>query len=712
MLSNIELKKIIKNMTIEEKIGQINQPHFGWQIWFKENNEIYLTNEFKDFIKKFGGVGSIYGVLRTDPWTKKNFENSFINENEQRIVINKIKEYVIQNTRLKIPPLFSEEVTHGILTLFSNVLPTNISIGSSFDKEKFKIVLKYLRKELISKGINLALFSGLDIPKDKRWGRTEECFGEDPFLAAIFNNLLVKTIQKDNNVSVCLKHFVAYGSSEEGKNGLNSIIGNNELKEIHIKPALGAIKAGVDFMMVAYNEIDGIPCIVNKELLTNLLRKKLKYKGALMADGFAIDAMTGYICKNDYESASMALNAGVDISLWDKSFINLEQAINKNLIKMSQLDESVHRILSIKNKLGLFDKNKNYNVFEFDKFKENYKKNIIELAASASVVLKNENSLLPIKNPDKIKKVLLISRNDYDIYDQLGDYTSFQNKTESILDGVLKFFKNQNICIEQSNFNVKNDFIKKYDLVIVISGDSSKRNFDAEFLENGALKTSKIKTMTSGEGVDEIDLNLRIEEKYFFENVKHDKIITILTLAKPRIITDVVNKSKSILNIGYPGNYGNELIFKLLEGSLEPSGRLNHTFPIRENLNSLTYNNKNVKDYKYFNNDSEILFEFGYGLGYGEPTKIKILSLDLNKAYISIKNNTNINKVETLLIFGKKEFCLPTPRKSELVDFKKIRLKPFEEKKITVKFNNVFEKYNDLNSSIWIFNGINKIKVK
>ncbi|AXK51657.1 glycoside hydrolase family 3 protein [Spiroplasma alleghenense] len=703
MKNKKEILKIIESMTLKEKIGQINQPHYGWTIWYKKDNQYFLTDEFKNFIKDFGGVGSIYGILRTDPWTKKDFENGFANGDQIKI-INLVQNYILENTRLKIPALIAEECPHGHQSLFSESYPTNISIGSSFDLKNYGKVINEQRKLLESKGVNLALISGLDIPVDKRWGRTEECFSEDPLIASKFNSVMVENMQAEDKVGVTIKHFIAYGAAADGKNGLNANIGNRELEEIHMKPFYGALDKKVKSVMVAYNEIDGVPCIVNEWLLKDILRNKLNYQGMIMADGLAIDGLQQKWINNNHIVAASALKSGIDISLWDKTFLDLDSCLKQNLIKESDIDQAVFNVLKLKNELNLLDKN----LFEEKKiFQEDQNINIA-MAASGSVVLKNDKDILPLKTYNQ--KVLVVGDNIDDVYYQLGDYSSFQKDNFSTYqDGINQIANKLNWKVSYSNYDIKVN-TQDYDLVIFFGGGNSKRDFTAQFESNGAIKSSKQKTMTSGEGVDLHNLDLPKEQINSFETIKAKKIITIINTGKPMVLTTIFSRSDAMVITWYPGNRAGDVISKILLGDLEPSGRLNHSFPRYTSINSLRYNDKNIGGYKYFDlPESETLFPFGYGLGYGLPFEIKAKDFAKNDNQVSIilelENPNSFNRTEPILLFKEVRDSIFTQRKEELVDFEKVELKAKEKKliefKVDLKTNWKFN-LNDNNPNLTI----------
>ena len=209
-----KIDELISMMTLDEKVGQLNQHLYGWQCFCKNKDGDYeLTQLFKDHVQKFGGVGAIYGILRADAWSGMNEVNG-VKKEESLQVIEMIQNYLKTETRLKIPALITEECVHGHQGLHSMMYPANISMGMTWNPDLLKEICQEVSCELASKGGNLALFTGLDVMRDPRWGRSEECFSEDSYLTSEMTKAAVKGFQLNdrNGVGVILKHLCAQGA--------------------------------------------------------------------------------------------------------------------------------------------------------------------------------------------------------------------------------------------------------------------------------------------------------------------------------------------------------------------------------------------------------------------------------------------------------------------------------------------------------------------
>ncbi|TKN16757.1 beta-glucosidase [Enterococcus sp. VV15] len=285
------IENLLKEMTIREKVGQLNQRLYGWQVYEKVNGRIELTNYFKKEVAYFGSIGWIYGVFRADPWTNRDL-NTGLTQEEAFEVSQMIQTYLNEHTRLKIPAFLTEECPHGHQGLDATTVPVNFCSGASWNPGLYQKVQECVAKEIRTTGAHVGLISALDIARDPRWGRTEECFSEDPFLTSCFTEAAVRGLQKEDGhplVLAVLKHFAAQGASMGGHNAGPVVIGERELREIHLPAVLRSIRAGTSAIMAAYNDIDGVPCHINPFLLWKFLREEGGFEGIVMADGCALD---------------------------------------------------------------------------------------------------------------------------------------------------------------------------------------------------------------------------------------------------------------------------------------------------------------------------------------------------------------------------------------------------------------------------------------
>ncbi|MDF2859143.1 MAG: beta-glucosidase, partial [Neobacillus sp.] len=237
----LRLEDLLSRMTLKEKVGQLNQRMFGWHAYKKVHNDYEITEAFREEVAFGDGLGALYGLFRADPWSAINYENG-IPKNKRGRVANMLQRYVAENTRLGIPILFSEECPHGHMALDGTMFPTNLAIGSTWNPELYQEVYAQVAAEIRAGGGHLGLVSALDIMHDPRWGRSEECYSEDPYLASRMAFEVTKGLQGENEedlkrpdkVAAILKHFCAQGAALGGHNGKSVVIGERELREIHL----------------------------------------------------------------------------------------------------------------------------------------------------------------------------------------------------------------------------------------------------------------------------------------------------------------------------------------------------------------------------------------------------------------------------------------------------------------------------------------------
>ena len=722
------IDNLLSLMTLKEKVGQLNQTMFGFKTYNRINGDTYeLSEYFFEHVKKFDSVGFIYGIFRADPWSKITFKNGISGRHSAK-VYNMAQKYVIENTRLGIPFISAEESPHGHQALDSVLFPTNTAIAATFNPELYAGAAALMAKAVRARGAHCVLVSCLDMLCEPRWGRSEECFSEDPYLAAQMTVAMLKGYQGINwsqlagneKTVVILKHFCAQGACRGGHNGGQAIIGERELREIHLPGMRAAVKAGALSCMAAYNEIDGIPCHGSRKLLTDILRGEWGFEGVVMADAGAADRLamqTGSYTK----AAAMALNAGVDVGLWDKSYTLLEQAVEENLADTAQIDQAVRRLLKIKFILGLFE-----NPYA-DEDEEKIQYAIgsralcdfsLDIARESIVLLKNKDNILPLKIPGKIA---VIGPNADNIYNQMGDYTPPQKRENVItaLDGLrneygqaVVYEKGCNITgIDESGFEKAVSAAKNADAAVLVMGGSSTREFIIEFDDsNGAalIDSAVISEMECGEGVDKASLSLGgVQEKLIKTVAKTGTpVILVLIEGRPYSLGEIEPYCAAIMTAWYPGPYGGRAIAEIISGKINPSGKLPVSVARSTEQIPVNYNCKIIDAGMSYVDISQFpLYPFGYGLSYSEfeysslkaAPQISVQALKSGaslKASVEVKNTGSTAGMETVQLYVRDIESSVTRRIRELKGFKKVCLEPGEIK--TVNFE-LF--YDDL--AVW-----------
>jgi beta-glucosidase len=708
---------LLSRMTLKEKVGQINQRLFGWKSVRQTTAGFELTPYFMDEVATGAGMGALYGLFRADPWSGVTWANGIPPADSARVA-NQIQKYILDHTRLGIPVLLAEECPHGQQALGGTLIPTNLGTASTWNPDFYAGTLRLVAAELRCRGAHLGLISVLDMLRDPRWGRSEECYGEDPHLAACFAVAATRGLQgtsladlkRNDTVVAVVKHFCAQGAGAGGHNAAAATIGERELREIHLPAARAAFKAGAQSCMAAYNEIDGLPCNGNKWLLSKVLREEWGFEGMVMADGYAIDNLKRLTGDNPEDSGTLAIEAGVDLSLWDTSFASLESAVRKGKCSEATLDRAVARVLRIKFMLGLFenpyaDEDRPARIIGSLELK----KRNLRLASESLVLLKNEDSLLPLRKD--LKRIAVIGPNADNLYNQLGDYTPVQAEGTGItvLQGIRAAVSPRTELLYAKGCGIRNrdrtglaeavEAARRAEVALVVLGGSSARDFNTKFDANGAAIVADNPEMDCGEGLDVASLDLGGVQDELIRAVVATGTPTVVVLiqGRPHSIPWIAEHVKAILCAWYPGPEGGQAIAEALFGDTNPSGRLPVSIPKSSGQLPLFYNHKVGGDTRYCDLDSKPLFPFGFGLSYTEFT-LSNLRLDGTlpgtaglmqgarvHLAVDLKNTGACEGAETVQLYIQDLESSVQRRVKELKAFAKITLKPAETK--TVSFS-------------------------
>ena len=614
------VNELLSQMTVREKIGQIAQIAAGYRCYtLTDDGGIAFTDEFKKIVADYGGIGAISGLLRADPWSGHYYGNGITRE--MRIdAVNKLQTYLEENTRLKIPALIEVEASHGLQSLGSVMYPTGLCSAASFNPELYGEMMECIGDEIALSGNHVAFVTLIDLARDPRWGRSEECLGEDGFLASEMAYAAVNGLKKSGTLA-CAKHFAGAGVCEGGINCGMIHLGKRELDEIHMAPAKAAIRAGCDLFMVVYNSIDGQPVHSDKKLLTDYLRGKLGFDGVVISDGGGVRSVKSFLGISKKDAAILCLKAGVDLSLADNfCYTELEAALADGEISEEEIDRACRRVLNKKFEAGLFEEKEldkeALNRFCADRHCE---KIAYDMAAESVTLLKN-NNILPLS---KDQRIAVIGENADDIYHILGDYTSERLPEEgtTLLGGLRTNF--DHISYEKGwSFNGDNDFeaaiclAKESDVIVLTLGGTSRRDFEAKYLDNGAVSRSK-NYMDCGEGPNIAGLSLPKQQlELLCELRKLGKpIVSVVIMGRAYVLTDVKENSDALLVGYYPGQEGGYAISDILSGKVNPSGKLPITLPRSAGVLPLTYDRYSASP-KYYDCGETVLYPFGFGLSY------------------------------------------------------------------------------------------------
>ncbi|MGW0904840.1 glycoside hydrolase family 3 N-terminal domain-containing protein [Streptomyces sp. NPDC002853] len=633
------VRDLLSRMTLTEKVGQVNQRMYGWDAYERTADGHRLTDAFRAEVAAFDGMGALYGLQRADPWSGVTFADGITAADAARVA-DSVQRHVVSGTRLGIPVLLVEEVPHGHQALDGTVLPVNLAVGATWDPDLYEAAAAGAAAELRARGGHVALVSALDLVRDPRWGRAEECFGEDPYLAARFTGALVRGMQGEgtsyapDRAAVVLKHFAGQGATVGGRNSAATELGPRELHEIHLVAARAGVRAGAAGVMAAYNEFDGVPCAANRELLTGLLRERWGFTGLVMADGCALDRLVR-LAGDPVAAGALALDAGTDLSLWDGCFPRLAEAVERGLVSEDALDAAVARVLTLKFRLGLFERP--YVGGEARESSPALDEVSERLARESVVLLSHDGATLPLADPPR---VAVIGPNADSLPQQLGDYTAPQRPGTglTVLDGIravappevdVTYARGcELVGDDRSGIAEAVALAAGADTAVLVLGGSSAREADTRFDSNGAavVVSGGPVGMTCGEGVDLAELTLPAGQSALLDAVAATgtPVVVVLVQGRPHAVPELSGRARAVLCAWYPGPWGGRAVADVLFGRAEPVGRLPVSVPRSAAQLPVFYNAKDHGYRGYVDQPATALHAFGHGLSYttvryGEP---------------------------------------------------------------------------------------------
>lgn len=702
---DIRLSDLLSRMTLEEKVGQLLCP-LGWEMYEIHGSEVHPSGKFKQLIKE-RNAGMLWATYRADPWTKKTLANG-LNPEMAAKAGNALQKYVMENTRLGIPMFLAEEAPHGHMAIGATVFPTGIGMAATWSPELVKEVGQVIAKEIRSQGGHISYGPVLDLTRDPRWSRVEETFGEDPVLSGILGASMVDGLgggnlsQKYATIAT-LKHFLAYAVPEGGQNGNYASVGIRDLHQNFLPPFRKAIDAGALSVMTSYNSIDGIPCTSNHYLLTQLLRNEWKFRGFVVSDLYSIEGIheSHFVAPTKENAAIQSVMAGVDVDLGGDAYTNLCHAVQSGQMDKTVIDTAVCRVLRMKFEMGLFE-----HPYVDPKIaaKTVRRKEHIELARkiaqSSITLLKNENSILPLSKT--INKVAVIGPNADNRYNMLGDYTAPQedSNVKTVLDGILTKLSPFRVeyvrgcAIRDTTVNEIEQAIeaaRRSEVVIVVVGGSSARDFKTSYKETGAAvaEEGSVSDMECGEGFDRASLSLLGRQQELLESLQKTgkPLIVVYIEGRPLEKNWASEYADALLTAYYPGQEGGNAIADVLFGDYNPSGRLPISVPRSVGQIPVYYNKKAPRNHDYVEMSSFPLYSFGYGMSYTtfEYSDLQVVQKSARCFEVSfkVKNTGKYDGEEVSQLYMRDEYASVVQPMKQLKHFERFHLKKGEEKKVT-----------------------------
>ncbi|MBK7819915.1 MAG: glycoside hydrolase family 3 protein [Tessaracoccus sp.] len=620
------VESVLAGLDLTQRVGQLNQRLLGWRAVERGPRGWRLTEEGLREIERWSGLGAIYGLLRADAWSGRSWANG-VTPDDRREVIALVQEAVRDASPESIGALVVEEAPHGHQALGGTILPQNLAVGATWDPDLFEEACAAVAAELAASGVDVALVSGLDILRHPSWGRSEECFGEDPLLAAELVRAAVRGMQgRDDErlgqggVGVVLKHLAAQGEAVGGRNGQSAVIGPRDLHEIHLPAAAAGVEAGAVGVMAAYNDIDGVPCCANSWLLTTWLREERGFAGIVMADGVAVDQLRP-LAGSIPAAGRAALLAGVDLSLWDEGFTTLVGSAERSEQVFDAVTTAARRVLTLKDRLGLLPRMPEQDVDDRERIEARGDLGASfaataelsrRLAAQALVPLSGSLPAARLLVPSARVAVIGGGADDLDCF--LGDYVAplrpgahrtVLGELQARLPGVVR-------AISPTDDDA-DAVLAAADVVVAVLGGTSRRSYADEFDVNGAALGT---AADCGEGVDLADVSLPGRQDEMMARVRDATsahVVSVIVAGRPHVLSGVLASSDSAIWAGYAGPYGPATVVDALLGEAIPAGRLPFTLPSTPMATPVRYNDRWSAARVYRDAPEPVLLSFGHG---------------------------------------------------------------------------------------------------
>jgi beta-glucosidase len=687
---------LLPRMTLEEKIEQIAT---GWEssVDVVDPTGTFTTADARKAVPS-----------EWDPDFK-------ISPRKSAILRNGVQRYRLEKTRLGIPALFMSEALHGLMEDGSTSFPQALGLASTWDPALVKRVFTAAGEEAGVRGIGQVFSPVLDIARDPRWGRTEETFGEDPYLVSRMGVAAIQGLQGDslligrNHVMATAKHFAAHGQPEGGTNTAPGNFPERILRDNFLVPFQAAVQeAHVGSVMASYNEIDGVPSHMNRWLLGKVLRQEWGFTGYIASDDFGIQMMatTHHVAADTQEAARLALGAGVDYDLSDGSaYRSLLNQVKEGLVSKSDMDKAVARVLAAKFRLGLFDNPYvDPDAAERIANSEEHRKIALEAARKALVLLKNEKDLLPL-DLSKLKTIAVIGPNAADVH--LGGYSRDPGRGVSILDGIRARVGTRAKVLYAEGCKITNApqgysgwwtndvelADPKTQAASIQAAVETARKSDVAILVVGENESTNREAWAEEHRGDRDSLDLLGAQNDLVKAVVETGTPTVVLLlnGRPLSINYIAGKVPAILEGFYLGEEGGTGAAEVIFGDVNPGGKLPITFPHTVGALPDYYYQKPSANRTYEFSTRKPLFPFGYGLSYTtfqfdnlRVSPAQILTAGTAKVSVDITNAGKREGDEVAELYLHQKVASVTQPVMQLKGFERITLKPGEKK--TVEF--------------------------
>ena len=685
------IDQLMKKMTLEEKIGQLNLPVTG-EITTGQAKSSDVAKRIRN--GEVGGLFNLKGVER----------------------IREVQRQAVEESRLGIPLLFGMDVIHGYETIF----PIPLGLSCTWDMKAIEESARIAAVEASADGISWTFSPMVDVSRDPRWGRVSEGNGEDPFLGAAIARAMIrgyqgKDMSRNDEIMACVKHFALYGASEAGRDYNTVDMSRQRMFNEYMLPYQAAVEAGVGSVMASFNEVDGVPATGSKWLMTDVLRKQWGFDGFVVTDYTGINEMIDHGMGDQQTVAALALNAGVDMDMVSDAFSGtLKTSVEEGKVSAAAIDAACRRILEAKYKLGLFDDPYKYCDVNRPKkqiFTKEHRAIARKTASESFVLLKNEG-VLPLSKKGTIAVVGPLA-NTRSNMPGTWSVAAVLDNAPSLVEGLREVVGDRAKVVTAKGSNLIGD--ADYEKRATMFGRELHRDnrTDRELLDE-ALKVAAgadvivaalgESSEMSGESSSRTNLEMPdVQRALLQELLKTGKpVVLVLFTGRPLVLTWEEEHVPAILNVWFGGSEAAYAISDVLFGDVNPSGKLTATFPQNVGQIPLFYNHKNtgrpLQEGRWFEKfrsnyldvSNEPLYPFGYGLSYTTfaYSDIHLSSTEMSAdgeltATVTVTNTGSRDGAEVVQLYIRDLVGSVTRPVKELKGFEKIFLKAGESRKVS-----------------------------
>jgi beta-glucosidase len=706
---NVFVSGLMKKMTLDEKIGQLNLVTSG-----AATTGTVVNKGVEEKIKK-GDIGGVFGVWGADK-------------------VRAVQDVATKNSRLHIPLIFGLDVIHGHRTIF----PIPLGMSATWDMGLIKQSAQIAAKEATAEGLNWVFSPMVDIARDARWGRISEGSGEDPWYGGQVAKAMVQgyqgsSMKNSDAVMACVKHFALYGGAEAGREYNTVDMSRIKMYQDYLPPYKAALDAGAGSFMSSFNTIDGVPATGNQWLLTDLLRKQWGFKGFVVSDYTAVNEMEAHGLGDLQTISALALKAGLDMDMVGEGFLTtLKKSLKEGKITQFYIDQACRRVLEAKYKLGLFD-NPYKSIDEAreatDVLSPANRSAAREITKHSFVLLKNDAQTLPLKKTGSIALVGPLANNQRDMLGTwvvAGDW----EKSISVMQGIKNVVGNGVTINYAKGSNITEDttFIKRLNFGPgMVSVDKKPADELLKEAIDAANKSDIIVAVVgesqsmSGESSSRSDIDIPEPQKNMLKALSKlgKPMVIVLFNGRPLTLTWEDEHASAILDVWAPGTEAGNAIADVLFGDYNPAGKITATFPRSVGQIPIYYNHKNTgRPYdgkgpskfksNYLDISNDPLYPFGYGLSYTtfgysdvKLSKTKLKGNETLTATVTVTNTGKYAGEEVVQLYISDPEASVSRSVKELKNFRKVSLKPGEAKEVSftitpeqLKFYNSQLKYD------------------